>query len=209
MIKKWFAVMFAVVLLSPWAIASEASNKLASRLSGLQTFEARFTQFIVDQSGARIQETGGEIRARRPGQFYWHASPPIEQYVVSDGKIVRVYDPDLAQVTEQEMDQRISSTPALLLSGDVKDLERSYDVTFRAIPDGREEYSLRPLDKESLFEVLQMWFKDGVLREMRLVDSLNQRSTILFDDVKVNTKLGDEAFRLDIPDGVDIIRATE
>ena len=40
--------------------------------------------------------------------------------IVSDGNKVQVYDPDLEQVTVQQMDDQKKQSPAMLLSGDVE-----------------------------------------------------------------------------------------
>lgn len=48
---------------------------------------------------------------------------------MSDGETVEVYDPDLEQVTIHNLDDRVQSTPALLLSGEVDNLEETYKVS--------------------------------------------------------------------------------
>ncbi|ARU57306.1 outer-membrane lipoproteins carrier protein [Oleiphilus messinensis] len=182
-----------------------ATEKLAANLKGLETFKSRFVQFMVDKSGAVIQETQGRFLARRPGQFLWHTDPPLEQVIFSDGSLVTVYDPDLEQVTIQKMNPEAASTPALLLSGDVENLSASYRVEYH-FKQGVEIFSLIPKSNDSLFESLSLKFIEGQIIEMRLRDSLGQKTTLSFTEVQANIELSDEALQYPIPDGVDVIR---
>src|SRR5690554_3074943 len=80
------------------AAAEQAADHLAQALSSYTTFQAAFTQVISDEQGRVMQESSGELKARRPGLFYWKTDPPANQIIVSDGKTVELYDPDLEQV---------------------------------------------------------------------------------------------------------------
>src|SRR5690554_5651658 len=105
-----------------------AAKRLSELLSQSQTLTGKFSQLTLDASGTNLQESTGEMFLKRPGQFRWHTDPPLEQLLVSDGKQVWLYDPDLEQVTIQQLDQRLTHTPALLLSGDVSRLQESFDI---------------------------------------------------------------------------------
>ena len=94
-----------------------AIERLTTLLNQAQTISGRFSQLTLDGSGTQLQETSGEMALKRPGQFRWHTDAPMEQLLVSNGEQIWLYDPDLEQVTIQKMDQRLTHTPALLLSG--------------------------------------------------------------------------------------------
>ncbi len=191
------------------AASAAAGQALAQRLESYRTFAADFTQVVVSKSGGQVQKTTGNLKAKRPGLFYWHAKPPLEQYIVADGKQVKVYDPDLMQVTIQKMDQRLSSTPALLLSGNVKGLDDAYRISEQKQAAGSVRFTLVPRNPDSLFESLELDFRGGRLQAMRLKDSLDQRSTLSFTHVRINQSIPDSAFELDLPKGVDVIRGQQ
>ena len=90
----------------------QAANKLSALLGSTQTITGSFSQLTLDSSGTQLQEAAGEMVLQRPGLFRWHTNPPLEQLLVSNGKKVWLYDPDLMQVTVQKMDQRLTHTPA-------------------------------------------------------------------------------------------------
>ncbi len=182
-----------------------AVKRLTELLNQAQTITARFSQLSLDGSGTQLQETAGELALKRPGLFRWHTDQPMEQLLVSDGKQVWLYDPDLEQVTIQSLDQRLTHTPALLLSCDVSQIRENFEITFK---EGGSvvDFILKPKAKDTLFDSLRLSFRNGVLNDMQLIDSIGQRTNILFMSVKMNQPLDDKQFRFDIPEGADVIQ---
>jgi len=179
--------------------------ELTNRLAVYHTFQAAFIQYVVDKSGNRIQETRGDLKAKRPGNFYWHILPPLEQVVVANQKTIVVYDPDLEQATIHPVGSALGNTPALLLSGNVEKLSQEYKVEGTQWEGDIEYYILRPKSSESLFENLWLRFEKGSLIEMRLTDSLGQKSTLSFYDIKLNEDVSDSVFEFTPPPGTDVI----
>lgn len=111
--------MLLVSALAFSAVSAHADSKDVARLTQLletsKTLSARFSQLTLDGSGTQLQETAGDMSLQRPGLFYWHTDAPQEQLMVSNGKKVSLWDPDLQQVTIKTLDQRLTQTPALLL----------------------------------------------------------------------------------------------
>ncbi|XXF06792.1 outer membrane lipoprotein chaperone LolA [Pseudomonas sp. D2-3] len=182
-----------------------AVKRLTELLNQAQTITARFSQLSLDGSGTQLQETAGELALKRPGLFRWHTDEPMEQLLVSDGKQVWLYDPDLEQVTIQSLDQRLTHTPALLLSGDVSQIRENFEITFK---EGGSvvDFILKPKSKDTLFDSLRLSFRNGVLNDMQLIDSIGQRTNILFMSVKMNQPLDDKQFSFETPEGADVIQ---
>lgn len=128
--------MLLVSALAAASLSAHAGEQDVQRLTQLleksQTIEANFSQLTIDASGTSLQETSGKMTVKRPGLFYWHTDAPQEQVVVSDGKNVTLWDPDLEQATVKKLDVRLNQTPALLLSGDVSKISQSFDITSRS-----------------------------------------------------------------------------
>lgn len=183
-----------------------AAQRLATELRGYRTYQADFVQIVVDAGGSEVQESRGSLKAKRPGLFYWETRQPMAQFIASNEQEVEVYDPDLEQVTIHALDKQVANTPAMLLSGDVGNLSENYTVSSRSMGDNATEYTLVPKSPDSLFVSLQMTFYDGKLEEMRLEDSLGQRSILSFNNIVLNDELSDSEFVLSYPDGVDVIR---
>ena len=190
---------------SPIAWANEAAERLTERLDPLENYQATFEQQILDGGGERLQSARGEMWLSRPGMLRWEVDAPYTQVVVSDGDDVYLYDPDLEQVTIQAMDDRVTHTPALLLSGSASDLMASYDV-FHEQQNGDDVFTLIPISADTLFEELSMVFDNQTLTQLWMMDSTGQRTAITFSDITRNGSIDRSLFNFDIPEGTDVIR---
>src|SRR5690554_1697528 len=193
-------------LLSPAVSAEDqsAAERLNELLSQAQTMTGGFSQMTLSSNGASLQETTGSLALKRPGMFRWHTDPPLEQILVSNGEKIWLYDPDLEQVTIQQMDQRLSHTPALLLSGDVSQLQESFHIEYTG-GGNVLDFTLTPREADSMFDNLRVSFSDGVINDMQMSDPVGQRTNILFRNVRLNAPLADDQFTFQMPDGVDVI----
>ena len=182
-----------------------AVQRLTELLNQAQTINARFSQLTLDGSGTQLQETAGQLALKRPGLFRWHTDAPMEQLLVSNGEKVWLYDPDLQQVTIQTLDQRLTHTPALLLSGDVSKIRENFEISHK---EGGNvvDFILKPKSKDTLFDSLRLSFRNRVLNDMQLIDSIGQRTNILFLNVKMNEPQDDAQFTFEIPAGADVIQ---
>ncbi|WP_296260296.1 MULTISPECIES: outer membrane lipoprotein chaperone LolA [unclassified Pseudomonas] len=204
--------LIRVLLLSALAfsaVPAHADSKDVARLTQLlessKTLTGNFSQLTLDGGGTQLQETSGEMTLQRPGLFYWHTNVPQEQTMISDGKKVTLWDPDLEQVTIKTLDQRLTQTPALLLSGDVSKISESFDISARE-SGGVIDFVLKPKSKDTLFDSLRLSFRNGLINEMQLIDSVGQRTNILFTGVKANESVAANRFKFDIPKGADVIQ---
>lgn len=204
--------LIRMLLVSALALSSlsvHADQKDVARLTQLlensQTLTARFSQLTLDGSGTQLQETAGEMALQRPGLFNWHTDAPQEQLMVSDGKKVSLWDPDLEQVTIKNLDQRLTQTPALLLSGDVSKISQSFDISAKEAGDVID-FVLKPKTRDTLFDSLRLSFRKGMINDMQLIDSVGQRTNILFMNVKANEPIAASKFKFDIPKGADVIQ---
>lgn len=203
------SVVLSAAVLLPVAYAEDseqqrAANKLSELLSQTQTISGTFSQLTLDSTGTQLQEASGQMVLQRPGLFRWHTDPPLEQLLVSNGEKVWLYDPDLLQVTVQKMDQRLTHTPALLLSGDVSQISENFTITYK---EGGPviDFILTPTAKDTLFDTLRLSFRNGVINDMQLLDAVGQRTNILFMGVKTNEDIAASEFVFEAPAGVDVI----
>jgi outer membrane lipoprotein carrier protein len=207
---------FLVVLPVAWllscgvgvsAAADEAvaPAQLRAFLAETVTFEARFSQVLLEADSPRAQVSEGSFYLHRPQRFRWDYTSPVPQLVVADGAHLWLYDPDLEQVTVRRLDDGLSSTPAMLLSGDGV-LEDSFRIGAAYREDGLDWVELAPLSDAADFGGVRVGFDAGRLASMELIDALGQTTVIRFSDVKVNQPLDAELFQFSPPDGVDVIR---
>lgn len=182
----------------------DAVNQLVQLLADVHSVEADFEQLSIDATGASIQQLQGRMLLKKPGRFVWITDEPMPQELYSDGEKIWLYDPDLLQVTVQSMDERMTHTPALLLSGEADKIHESFEVFYHQ-EQQLKVFTLLPKDKDTLFDRLRIGFSGGLINEMHLEDAVGQKTSLYFFSIKTNQPLDDSRFVFEIPDGVDVI----
>ncbi|SFC05153.1 outer membrane lipoprotein carrier protein [Marinospirillum celere] len=192
-------------LLAPALLADQAEQQLQAYLAEIRSLEAGFEQQLLDARGQRMQKTEGEMRLLKPGRFYWETRNPFPEVLVSDGESLWLYDPDLEQVTIQKLDQRMAYTPALILSGETATLSDDFEITRRQ-ESQQEIFTLTPLAGDSLFEQMELYFRDGQIEAIHLEDSLGQKTRVELLNPRYNQPLDPSGFDFVLPENVDVIQ---
>ena len=209
-------VMSTQVFAAPVAASTQqATTSLVQQLSGLQRLTADFEQTTKVTNNTNVQKKGltaqhmnqtfkGVMKVERPGKFYWETTSPAKQTIVTTGKVVWIYDPDLQQAVRQSLDDQIANTPALLLSGNTNQIMQSYRVTQ---PDRTKlYYTLYPKQEDSAFQSMTISFgANKAPNLMVLQDSLGQTTYVRFSNIKVNPTIPASVFNFEPPKGTDII----
>lgn len=183
------------------AVTQTAAQELQQLLKPINSFSADFTQQIKDHNNHKLQLLNGNLSLKKPNQLRWNVLAPMPQLVVSDGKLVWLYDPDLEQVVIQSFSDDFMANPISILLGDLDQLNR--DFTVLLISDDR--FSLKPKQKNSLFVAIQLRFVDSVLSHIEYQDNFGQNTQLTLSQVKLNPQLAKNTFVFDIPQAVDII----
>lgn len=210
-------VISTTVFAAPVAASEQqATANLVRQLSNIKSLSANFEQTtkatVATKAPQKKGLTGqhmnqtfkGVMKVARPGKFFWETTSPSKQTIVTTGKTVWIYDPDLQQAVRQSLDDQVANTPALLLSGNTSQIMNAYRVTQ---PDkGKTYYTLYPKDRDGAFQSLTISF--GVNKApslMILEDSLGQTTQVRFNNVKVNPTIPASTFNFTPPKGTDII----
>lgn len=205
-----FKSLRPLFLLLLWSVASapaaqqDHSARLQSFLDKLDTFSAGFQQVVMDEKGQVQEKSVGVLYLSRPGKFHWSYWEPYSQEIISDGKIIWIYDEDLKQVTIRDAVSSLSDSPAAVLAGNVN-INDYYVVIDLGESDGTDWLELTPRDVNSQYKSVRLGFSDSHLTGMILFDNLGQKTSITFLDAKVNMPLDDALFTFTPPKGVDVI----
>ncbi|HEX4871122.1 MAG TPA: outer membrane lipoprotein chaperone LolA [Nevskiaceae bacterium] len=207
MIVRWM-LLLALLLPAP-APAASAEAELARFADGLKTLQARFEQVQTDESGAVLAQSRGELWLARPGRFRWAYAEPYEQLMVSDGRQLWMYEPDLRQVSVRPLDAVLNGTPAALLASDVR-LDQAFQVEDRGLDprEGARVLRLTPRQPaESEFSAIELWLREGVPQRLRFEDGLGGRTEVRLSNIVSGEALPAERFRFTPPPGVELIQA--
>lgn len=178
---------------------------LTAALKNISDFSADFKQVTSDNRGRKLQIAHGQLWISKPSRFRWHAEPPMEQVLVSNGELLWLYDPDLEQVTIQNIESEISSLPLLILTGDVSRLSQDFLIDHYEDEAG-DHFSFQPKADSGSFKLVSLLVKDDHIKGLDITDALNQKTSIELTNIRSEEKLPDDMFQFQIPDGVDVIR---
>ena len=201
-------VFIATMLHGVIVFADPAQDKLNRFISDLDSMRANFVQTVIDNDGNIVDQSEGAMALLRPGRFRWDYSLPFEQQIVTNGKRLWIYEPDLDQVTIKPFESGVGQTPALLLSGDAEVFKR-FDIS--PIDISGSEYDwllLQPRDEESGYESIQIVFDQDLLKIVRFSDDFGHHTQLEFADIEANTVLVETEFEFVVPPGIEIINDT-
>jgi len=202
-----FNFLAAVLLLLSFSVTSPSAlaDPVADYFSSLDNFRASFSQRVIDSGGEQIQNSSGQVWIQRPGRFRWAYQIPYRQLIVADGKQLWTYDEDLEQATVKAIDEGLSSTPAMLLSG-YRPLSEVVSWTEDPDNDAYRWYRLTPKETDAAVEQVRIGFdKQGELALIEVQDDFGNHTRISFTNARRNIKLDSGLFKLQLPEGTDII----
>lgn len=182
----------------------KALNNLVAKLAKLDVLYANFSQVISDEKGKKLQNSEGEFWFQKPNKVYWNTQVPYQHLVVTDGKLLWLYDIDLEQATKRKANKAIEQTPALILAGDRELIKRDYKVTeLKKLKDST--FTLIPYNKNAMFAQMQLVFKNQQLAQLFFKDKFDQQTVVDFSNIKTNVQPASNQFQFIAPKSVDVI----
>ena len=175
--------------------------------TGLLTMQADFDQQVMDGNKQLLQSSQGHMWIMRPGRFRWDYETPYKQQLVADGERLWSYDEDLEQVTVQPASEVLTSTPAMLLSGD-KPLETVFSIEETSTTGADQTVTLVPKTDDSNVLRLQVHFSGKLLTHIDAEDSFGNTTIFSFSNLERNPKLDENLFTFTPPAGADVIGNT-
>ncbi len=181
-----------------------ADDLVADYFAGLETFQSQFIQTVIDSSGEQVQRSEGRVWIQKPARFRWDYQSPYRQLIVADGKRLWTYDEDLEQATVKPVDEALSGTPAMLLSGyrplsDVMTWQESDSE------DGERWFKLNPRKPDSAVEAVRIGFQNDELAIIEVTDGFGNHTRIQFSQIQRNLVIDQDLFTLELPADTDII----
>ncbi|MGH1461105.1 MAG: outer membrane lipoprotein chaperone LolA [Neptuniibacter sp.] len=205
--RSMFKYVFTLALIftSFGASAKDGTERLQELLQNHHAFSAKFEQVTLAENGREAQKTEGQLYVAKPNFYRWETKVPFPQEIVSDGKYVWIYDPDLEQVTQRSAEAQQSSAPALILNGQIDELNKSYHIRLLSDTGSEQIFDLQPQTEQHNFSSIRLAFSEGTISELMLEDSLGQRTSIVFSEQVVNPELDEQLFFFRVPADADLL----
>ncbi|MBZ0220353.1 MAG: outer membrane lipoprotein chaperone LolA [Candidatus Methylomirabilis sp.] len=211
--KTLLRIMLSALLLSLIPAISSADelkevlSKLQERYESITTLQSDFSQEVSSRGMGRPETASGKVWFKKPGKMRWEYSKPAGDLIVGDGKTVWIYQPDLNQAIERDVDAAASRMATDFLSG-VGNLEKEFEArladskgdTWRIVLTPREE---SPNVKSLALEVDK---KSLLIKKTEMTDHFETETRVEFRETKVNSPAPDSLFRFTPPQGVRVVR---
>jgi len=191
---------------SPLLAQDDSAEQLTELLGGIETLQADVRQLIVESTGGVLEESEIRFMLKRPNGFYWETLSPYPELVVTDGRSLWNYQPDLLQVSIEDWEAERSELAAQLLNGNIAQIEADYFINGGRIGNGNTwEFVLEPVDPASLYERVTLYFRDQRLDSIHIDNGNGQRTFWEFFDQRFNEALDDSLFVFNIPDDIEVL----
>lgn len=197
------AALLALAPVAAWS--ADAATQLRQFVAKVSSATGEFTQQTSARNGQSKPPQSGHFSFQRPGHFRWQVEKPYAQLIVSDGKTVYQYDPDLSQVTERSVGKAVGASPAAILFGSGS-LDQAFEVSALPDRDGLQWMHAKPRQADAGFAYVDIGFKDDLPARLELVDSFGQTTRIDLSHIVANPKLSADAFKFVPPKGADVVK---
>ena len=204
----WRVVFINLLFASAHAETPPARQQLDQFLNGLNTYQANFSQAVIDREQGGEQRSRGTFYLQRPGKFLWRYQAPETIYVLADGKSIWLVDEELEQVTQRSQQRSLVGTPAMLLVSHV-DLDAEFVISELGVHLGLSWLELIPRDEESQFEQILLAFNEAGLVKLEMSDKFGQTTRFDFKGGERNRQLDASLFVFQPPPGYDILQQDE
>ena len=208
------AVAVVLLLLTPTAAPAVTLEEVVAGVQGtygkIQDLKADFTQTSHNKSLGQDITAEGTVLLKKGGKMRWDYKRPAKQQIVSDGKTLWVYTPELNQVNKGEAPKALAGPAGSFLAG-LGRLEEQFTVRFatpqKVDKSGRPVLDLTPKQPTPLLTrlVLTVDPKDWIVREAVLYDQFQNTVTMQFAKVTMNPKLDDALFVFTAPKGAAVV----
>lgn len=208
--KNNVALLITILIVSATcsiaAAQTPAMQRLDDLLGGIDTLAADVIQLIVESDGGILEESEIQMYLKKPDGFYWETLSPFPELIVTDGRTLWNYQPDLDQVVVEDWDSSRSELAAQLLAGQTDNLAEEYLIEAVIEPDSEhQEFELTPLDEGSVYRLISINFLLSDLESIYLDSKNGQQTVWRFENVERNQEIADSVFIFEAPDNIEII----
>lgn len=190
----------------------EAVRRLEATYRGITDLKAGFDQSAVNRTLNQTIEARGTLYLKKPGKLRWEYTAPSPQEIVSDGRKLWIYTPELKQVNVSAAPEALAGPAGSFLQG-LGEVREQFRVRFLnpAQPldgDGLVVLDLTPNTPGPMLArlVLALDPTTWLVRKAVVYDELGNTVRIQFRDVAVNPGLADKLFAFTPPPGAAVIQ---
>ncbi|PWU21941.1 MAG: outer membrane lipoprotein carrier protein LolA [Candidatus Rokuibacteriota bacterium] len=197
---------------------SASAQDLDQVVAGLETtygkvndLRAEFSQVAHNKSLGQDVKAEGTVYLKKGGKMRWEYKSPSPQQIVSDGKTLWVYTPELHQVNTGSAPKALAGPAGSFLAG-LGRVRDEFSVRFlnaasKTDASGRVMLDLTPKNPTPLLTrlILAVDPRDHLVREAVIYDQLANTVTMTFAKITLNSALPDTLFAFTPPKDAAVV----
>lgn len=181
-----------------------AKGALKVLLADMKQYRATFNQTVVDAQQNVVHEAQGVLTMTRPNKLRWETTFPDETLLIADGEAVWNVDTFVEQVTVLSQKNAITDNPIVLLTASDDATWSKFSITELSVSAENEalrSFQITPNEAGGQIVTLTLTFNSlGNLAALNMLDTQQQISTLVFDNVETRFMLAADTFAVHVPD---------
>jgi outer membrane lipoprotein carrier protein len=208
------ALVIALTLVAEdWSVAADSKSAeqivdaLQKNYDATIDFIADFQQETEVKALGRSLKAWGKLSFKRPGNMLWRYEEPKGQIVLTDGSHLFFLQPEQNQVIKSPLKNAFRSDIPLSFLLGLGNLKKDFNAVLKSTE--KDEYILRlePKGEAGGFSEILLGVnrKSADIVWVSIRDAANNLTSLRFSNMKKGVGLQDSLFRINIPDGIDIV----
>lgn len=190
-------ILLLLCLFISCSVFADAKDTLKERLAKIDGFYSQFTQVVSTADNQLIQEGNGEFWLNRPNYFNWQLNQPDKTTIVSDGKDIWIYMPEVEQVTVMSLKQAVDNRLLLLITDSKSEVWQDYQVE-----QNEDSFTLKPINATQQSYIIRV-LATGIIVDFTIVEEDGQQSFYQLSHQKLG-QIDSKKFIFTVPDDVII-----
>ena len=200
--EKLIAIFFAFLFLNSVSAGDINESNFLEFLSKKNFITAEFIQTTFNDGQER--RIKGEIKANRRGMFKVVYQEPLNEIISSNGRQLFRLDIEIEQLDISEIDATFSESPIGIFSSNREELEDIFSVKECLNDQEVVTCVLEPKTEGSFLKLASIELNNNELSSLVYFDTFEQKVILDFSFVSWD-KILDNAFILEIPEGIDVV----
>ena len=200
--EKLIASFFTLIFLNSVSAGDINESNFLEFLSKKNFITAEFIQTTFNNGQER--KIKGEIKANRRGMFKVVYQEPLNEIITSNGRQLFRLDREIEQLDISEIDATFFESPIGIFSSNREELEDIFSVKECLNDQEVVTCVLEPKTEGSFLKLASIELNNKELSSLVYFDTFEQKVILDFSFVSWD-KILDNAFILEIPEGIDVV----
>jgi outer membrane lipoprotein carrier protein len=208
----FLTIFFSItsILLANGSSSDEVIAKIENKYKNVNDYYATFRQEQPVRSLDKVQTNIGEMWIKKPGKIRWNYNIPKNEQIVSDGNYLWYYYVEEKYAIKRDIKDLGGDTNILSLLSNLNNLKKIYKINIsKTTLDDTKYYlvELIPQDSEddtTNKQIIAVNMENLLIERMYIYDAFGNKSTIKFNNIKINKGIKDSVFEFKAPKDVDI-----